>query len=258
MKIYIKIILITLLMFTSFFCVDRISIAFIHNNNLYQKINMEAQNYRETPVNAEINESYITPGLNGKSINTLESYYKMRSFNTFNSYYLVFDTIKPEISIEDNKDKIIEKGNNEKQMVSFIVSDENTKNYLINNNIPFDYLIKYEQFNPEAKYEQINNDTINFRKLNRKFNKYNLNSKICYLNDNIKTFCLKEKMYLVNSKLELNNSNIIEVKKSITNGSIIYINDGTKQENIDLIIKEIKFKGLSIVYLSKLISEQKD
>lgn len=40
----------------------------------------------------------------------------MEDFNAFNEHFLKFNDITPEISLEDNKDKIIIKGNSKKEV----------------------------------------------------------------------------------------------------------------------------------------------
>ena len=57
--------------------------------------------------NAFIEDGYIIPGLNGVKINELDSYYQMVNENTFLENKLVFYQVKPEVSIEDNKNLII-------------------------------------------------------------------------------------------------------------------------------------------------------
>ncbi|UKI29085.1 MAG: hypothetical protein L6V78_01690 [Clostridium sp.] len=69
----------------------------------------------------------IIPGLNGKEIDYKKSLVKMEDFNAFNEHFLKFNDITPEISLEDNKDKIIIKGNPKKRSVSLILEQDKEK-----------------------------------------------------------------------------------------------------------------------------------
>ena len=56
--------------------------------------------------------------------------------------------------------------------------------------------------------------------------------------------------------MELNSINIVNIKNNIENGNIFYINKDAKLEHVLILLKEIEYKGLDIVYLSELIKEQ--
>ncbi len=88
----------------------------LENSEIYQKIKSEEGEFNEAFVNAEITDKYITPGLNGKVVNIKNSFYNMKDLNAFNSYYLIFDTSYPEVTLENNKDKIVNKGNRYKKV----------------------------------------------------------------------------------------------------------------------------------------------
>lgn len=244
-------------MFFSFYYVEKIATAFVYNSNLFNEINSESTVFNEEPINAIIENDTIVPGLDGQKVNLLDSYYHMKSFNAFNSYYLVFDKIHPSVSLKDNKDKIIKSGNPLKNEVTFIILNKNIQNYFEQNNIKGDILITDEAFNKNSKLEQLNNDENNFKKLNKRLQENKMNTKICFVNNNIQKYCEKEKMYLVSSNINLNQDNYLKIKKNLTSGSIIVIQDNASIENINLLIKEINFKGMKIVYLSELIKEEK-
>ena len=83
-------------------------------------------------IDAIINDDYIIPGLNGLVVNELDSFNKMRPYNIFNEYYLVYEQISPKISLENNKDKIIINGNKEKKAVSLIIDNKDGETYYTN------------------------------------------------------------------------------------------------------------------------------
>ena len=119
----------------SFFYTEKIANLTLDKNELYQSIKEESSKYNEEYINAFIEDDHIVPGLNGKTVNIKNSFYNMKDLNAFNSYYLIYDTSYPEITIENNKDKIVERGNEYKRSVSFILEyNENIIKYFKDNN----------------------------------------------------------------------------------------------------------------------------
>ena len=57
--------------------------------------------------------------------------------------------------------------------------------------------------------------------------------------------------------LKLNSVNISEIKNKISGGSIILISSTSKLEHIKLLLNEIYYKDLDIVYVSDLINEKR-
>ena len=183
----------------------------------------------------------------------------MKDFNAFNSYYLIYDNIYPDISLNSNKDKIINKGNSLKNSVSFITEYEKSiVNYFEDNNIDISVLTDVNTFDKKEKLEQINNDNNYFNSLESLLNHYNKNTNICYLNSLNEKICRKNKKYLVKTEKIVNNSTILNIKSNISRGDIYYITKNTDINNIKLLINSIMYKDLDIISLSKLISEERD
>ena len=138
----LKYILTIIAIILSFYFTDKLMILVDNKNPLMQTIIKEETNYNIKPVNAEIKDNTIIPGLNGKKVNRHKSLIKMEEFSKFNEIYLKYDEITPDISLKDNKDKIIVKGNKLKNKVALIV-EENTliENYLNDNNIKYSYIL---------------------------------------------------------------------------------------------------------------------
>ena len=82
-----------------------------------QNIEEIEEKYKEVATNAIIDGEYIVPGVMGRMVNKTKSFVNMKSFGVFNEYYLIFDNVKPDISLEDNKDKIITSGNPKKKLL---------------------------------------------------------------------------------------------------------------------------------------------
>lgn len=208
--------------------------------------------------NASIKDNYIIPGIMGRMVNATKSFVNMKAFGIFNEYYLIFDDVKPEISLEDNKDKIIKEGNKEKKSVAIILEDGNNilKKYLKENKKTANILVTEQTYESNNYFEQINSDTNKYSNVESLLNKNNQNKNICYIKLVDKDFCIKEKKYLVEETFSLGANNIIEAKKKLDSGSIILIKKTATLDNLKLLIKEIEFKGLNIISLSELISEK--
>lgn len=258
MKKYGKYILFSLLVLLSFYTTNKTANLVRNQDPILKEIRNISLEKKEDFVNAVIEDDYIIPGMYGSVVDELKSLAKMKEQDVFNNLYLVSQPIKPDISLSDNLDKIIIKGNSKKQQVSFVI-DENTskkiKDYLVKNSIKASLLITKDNFSKDSYFEQINNDFKNYKELDKTLKKNKINTNICVLdnnNSNLK-FCKSKRKYLVKPGMFLDNANIIEIKTKLDSGSIIYIKDATY---LDCLVEYIKSKDLKIVPLSQLISEK--
>lgn len=258
MKKYGKYILFSLLVLLSFYTTNKTANLVRNQDPILKEIRNISLEKKEDFVNAVIQDDYIIPGMYGSVVDELKSLSKMKEQDVFNNLYLVSQPIKPDISLSDNLDKIIIKGNSKKQQVSFVI-DENSskkiKDYLVKNSIKASLLITKDNFSKDSYFEQINNDFKNYKELDKTLKKNKINTNICILdnnNSNLK-FCKSKKKYLVKPGMFLDNTNIIEIKTKLDSGSIIYIKDATY---LDCLVEYIKSKDLKIVPLSQLISEK--
>ncbi len=258
MKKYGKYILFSILVLLSFYTTNKTANLVRNQDPILKEIRNISLEKKEDFVNAVIQDDYIIPGMYGSVVDELKSLSKMKEQDVFNNLYLVSQPIKPDISLSDNLDKIIIKGNSKKQQVSFVI-DENSskkiKDYLVKNSIKASLLITKDNFSKDSYFEQINNDFKNYKELDKTLKKNKINTNICVLdnnNSNLK-FCKSKKKYLVKPGMFLDNANIIEIKTKLDSGSIIYIKDATY---LDCLVEYIKSKDLKIVPLSQLISEK--
>jgi len=259
MKNLFKYMGLTSVLLFSFYYTEKMSNIVINNSDLVMEINENSDEFNIEPVSAIIEDDYIIPGLNGYTVNVLKSYDNMRFLDTFNAYYLEYDTVNPSISLENNKDKIIKYGNKGKNAVSVIVKDNiNIIEYSKEKNIKITRLVDFNTFDKNAKYEQLNNDYINFKKLETIFNNANVNKNICLINKNLLDICKNNKKYLVEYSLELNNYNLSSIKDNIKSGYIIYINDNVNLTDYKILIRQIYYQDLDIISLSNLIKEERD
>jgi len=253
---FFKLIGIMSLLIFSFYLTDLVTELAINSNPLMQTIKNNKNNYCIESVDAIINDNTIIPGIKGRKINEMESYLNMKDFGSFNSNYLIYDYYNPEISIDNNKEKIIISGNTSKRQVSILINNnENIINYLDKNNINYSKLIRYEDKITTKENINIENDEKLFNDIDTLLNKKNLNKSICILNySNIKK-CKEKKYYIIEPTIKINNTNIVANLKKINNGNIILIDNNLTLVNFKVLINKISNKDLKIVYLSKIIEE---
>ena len=245
-------------MLFSFFYTDKIANLTLEKNKMYQNILENKDEYTIMAVSATIDEENITPGLNGRDVNVKNSYYNMKNLDIFNSYYLIYDSVAPEVSLDNNKDKIINKGNAGKKSVSFILEyNEELINYFKENKLDVSILVDMNTFKKNESLEQINNEVNNYNNLESLINKYSINPNICYLNNN-EDICRKNKKYLVKTDKVLNKGTLYDIKNNISSGDIYYVEKSMDKKSMQILINSIKYKDLDIVRLSKLISEERD
>lgn len=243
-------------MMFSFYYTERIANLVLENNTLYKEIEEKKDTYEIKSIAAIIEDEYIIPGLSGKVINVKDSYYNMKSLDVFNSYYLKYQDEFPVVSIEQNKDKIIKQGNSSKNSVAIILeNDEAIISHLKGYN--FSVLVDVNSFDKSVSYEQINNEVRDFSKCEDLINKYGTNANICVLNDGNEKICRENKKFLVKPNKVLSDGTVLNLKDNINSGDIILIKKSTKLENVDIIMKNIKYKDYEINTLSKHISEER-
>ncbi len=258
MKNLFKYMGIALILLVSFYYTEKMSKIVVNNSSLVKEINRNSKDYNVASVSAIVEDDYIIPGLNGYAVNVLKSYNNMRYLDTFNSYYLEYDKITPDISLENNKDKIIKYGNPNKKDIALIVEDnQNIINYASNMGIKITRLVDSKTFDKNSRYEQINNDYESYSKVEAMLDNNNVNKNICFVSKNIKDVCLKNKKYLVEASVSLNSYNLASIKDNLKSGYIIFINDNVSLSDFKLLVKQINYQDLKINYLSELITEER-
>ena len=258
MKNLFKYMGIALVLLVSFYYTEKMSKIVVNNSSLVKEINRNSKDYNVASVSAIIEDDYIIPGLNGYAVNVLKSYNNMRYLDTFNSYYLEYDKISPDISLENNKDKIIKFGNPSKNNIALVIQDnQNIINYASSMDIKITRLVDSKTFDKNSIYEQINNDYENYSKVEAMLDNNNVNKNICFVNKNIKDVCLKNKKYLVEASVSLNSYNLASIKDSLKSGYVIFINDSVSLTDFKLLVKQINYQDLKINYLSELITEER-
>ena len=263
MKNIIKTISLLSLVCFSFFYTDKVINMINKKDPLMIKIETIKEKYEVKPVNAVLNEDTIVPGISGRQIDVLKSYEEMKSSGIFREELLVYKSLYPSSLLSSNKDKYIIKGNNDKNKVALLLI-LNVKDIekITNNNLTL-----------FLNHKDINIENINKLKTNEIYTYGNNgiytiesltsdNSIINRISNNTSKYCLsKEKNKSLLEVCSQNNMytilpNIIgdyeDIKKEITNGSIILLNS---PNNLNIIIKYINSKGYQITPLSNLLKE---
>ena len=238
----------------SFYFTEKIALMAQKKDPLYEQIKAY-ENTKTEYVNALIAGNTIIPGLNGRELDEIKSLMNMKKAGSFSESFLVYKSILPEISLKDNLDKTIIKGNPQKQAVSLVLEyNEELIKYLTANNISFSVLTTLSNYSENNKFEMINyEDENNYKTLDKILNKNNSNTNICLKN----SYCSNYK-YLVQVNHILSKNNLITIKNKITSGDIIYVSTNTRVEDLAILIQQIRSQNLNIMSLSKLISEEID
>ena len=257
MRKYYQYLGLALIMVFSFYYTEKIALLVLDKNPLMQSIYEQKGEFEVDYVNAVIEGDYIIPGINGLEVNARESFYQMQDLEAFNHYYLVFEQVKPEVSLEDNQDKMIHQGNPKLKQVSIILSHQgDISEYLKANQYQASLLVDTSTYEKNSYFEVINHEVKAFDALENTLNLNKENTHICVVNEDNYELCFKKKNYLVEPTLYLTSTNYIDVKNNLESGSIILIDETAKLSDVKLLLKEIKYKNYQIVYLSELISEE--
>ena len=221
MKYYKMIGVMALLVF-SFYITDFITDLAINTNPLMQTIKENSKNYITKSVNATIENNTIIPGIKGKEVNELDSFINMKDFGSFNTNYLIYDYIKPDISIEDNIDKVIISGNKTIRNISLLIHDnKNIIKYLKDNKIKYSKLITSKDNIDYNENINIESDKRKYLDLDTLLKKKELKNNICILDYSNIEVCKDKKYYIVKPTIILKNNNITNSINLIDKGSII-------------------------------------
>ena len=269
----IKIIGLFCLFCISFFYTEKVINVTINQDEIMVKIKEYSSNNNTNPINATISEDTIIPGNVGKYIDEDNSYKNMKKIGYFEPTLITYKNIYPEISIYNNYNKYIIKGNSKNKAISliYIINNNNTTknilNIINNENIKINFFIDSNYLNNNINIiDKLNNNEIYNYGNNGIYTKDNLiisNNIINNKANNKSIYCLflsKDESSLNNcantkmlSLLVNKDDNYHTIKNNLQNGSIYLINNTQELSNI---IKYIKSKGYNIVPLSNIINEE--
>lgn len=245
---------------------------------IMKKIRNTDNKYNVQPVNAEIKDNTIIPGLTGKEIDYTKTYTKMKQYGTYNEVLTTLKEVTPTISVDDYYDKYIISGNPIKRSVALVFKVEKTSpleiiNILNNNNAKATFFIDgYYLENNSKEISNIVSHELEILNYNGDYDEIYFSSskdylesltnkklKYCYSDydkEEVILLCQKLKMHTIVPTIQINNSLFKEIKEQLTNSAIISIpiSKNTKDE-LDTTLKFIKSRGYKLETLEELLNE---
>lgn len=266
MKNFLKYFSITFIFALSFIYTEKVSNIVKNSDPIMKNIINIKDKYKVQSVNAIIDNNVITPGKTGCEIDINKSYVNMKNINKFDENMIKYKDIIPEITINNVYDKYISNGNTNNKSISFVIyiNDIDTldkinkiKDIKLNIFLNSELLKnKIEITNNKMIYnggDNLKYDKVELEWVNEVINHYNKPSYCLNLdkNDEYLKICSKYKMHTINPII---NINIYNIKKNLTNGSIIYF-DEKNIDKINIINDYALNKGFKVVYLNELLDE---
>lgn len=236
---------------------------------------------KNIPVDAIINGNTIIPGLSGSEIDIDKSYSKMKRYGKYNENLLEYVSTLPTVSLNNNIDKYIIRGNKDKNMVSLL--------FLVESNDSVDNIIKIldsknikATFFLDGVWVEKNNDKL-IELINKGYEIGNLgynysysNSSFAWLDNKIKklngqkmgycyhkqknsdflALCRMNNNYSIIPSLLVNNNPTIIIKENVRAGELIALNINSEiEKELPVIIDFINSKGLVIKNLNTHLQE---
>lgn len=246
---------------------------------IMQEIKKTKEKYEIEPIDAEIIGNTIISGKKGKQVDYQKSYINMKTYGSYNESLTEVKETKPVISIEDNYDKYIIKGNEEKRQISLVFPVQETKdlNRIINiikdKNIPATFFIDgtvlEDNYINIRKNKEFEYEILSYQK---EFQESFFQTSISYLetitkkkslfcytendNDELLKICKNLSLHTIKPTIKVNKELYKKIKKKVSNGMIISIEDNNYTEKeLPITIDYLEKKNYSLVSLEELIKE---
>ena len=240
----------------SFYYTEKIALFMQKKDPIYETIMTLKSEYETNSLNAYIYDNYIIPGVVGKEVNVEESFRNMKYDGAFQEEDLVFNEILPEISLQNNKDKIIEQGNKVHQAVALITQDEQLITYLEEMGVSYAVLTTQDTVNTHREHGiKVNYDISNYQNVEKILKENKENNDLCYISPNHEEFCKSTGKKLIKETISLSKSNFPRKYSQIASGSIIYLENNLGLQYLKLLLEQIRYKGLEVITLTELVSE---
>lgn len=256
MNKYIRIFGILSILCFSFYYTEKIALFMQQKDPIYETILTLKNDYETEAVNAYVYNDYIIPGVTGKTVNVEESFRNMKYYGVFNEANLVYNEVTPEVTLKENKDKIIKQGNKIHQAVSLITKDEQLRTYLEEMGIPYAFLTTKDNVNQNYPHGlKINYDFTNYEEVEKKLKDLKETNDLCFITPNQKEFCQSKNKTMIEETISLNKSDFVKKYNQVASGNIIYLEDNLGLPYLKLLLEQIRYKGLEIISLNDLIKE---
>ena len=280
-KKVIEVIFAILLVLFSFYYTEKAIVLLESNDPIMKEIKDKGKSREEEAINAKVEGNYLIPGYNGLVIDLDDSFTKMKGYGSYNEALLVFEEVKPSISIDDYYDKYISSGNGISTNIALVFTIDNNSyidnllNILKEMNIVGTFFIdgKFTDNNTSFVVDAVVNgnevevlnydnsyDELLFKASIDKIKTLTSTSpKYCYAtydNEEVLNLCSKLSMHTIIPTLKLDNNIYSNLKGNLRSGSIISIK--LTEENVSklkVVINYIKQRGFNLVTLDTLLNE---
>jgi len=275
MKKWISYFCLFLFLIISMFFTNKSIMIYRNNDPIMKKIREYSSKYYINPRDALIDNYDIVSGSYGREVDVYKSYYKMKQYGSYNELLTVFNEIKPNISIDDNYDKYLIRGNGNKREVAlvFLVDDEKNISFIIrllnNKNIKATFFVDGSLLENNNFISILKSYEIELLSYNNSYEEVFFKSSLSYLEsitgkrpsycftseDNILllNICSANKMHTIKSKI-YSRDLLRNIRKDLVNSMIIPIKDISIDE-LSTLVDYLQKKGYSFVSVKELFSE---
>ena len=249
---------------------------------IMQTIRKEEHKYYEEAVDAVLTDNSIVPGAKGSKVNVDESYKKMKQYGSYKESLLVFEEVDPSVSLDDYYDRYIESGNGLDGSVSLVFKVEREDSidslltiletsgekatffvdglWLENNQ---ELVSNMTSLGHEVEVMHYNGtyDEVYFTSAIQILNSITTQNKnYCYAEYDQKEvldLCSKLGLHTIIPTLQVKNKPYMEVKKKVSDGSIISMKvDGNTEAELEMVLKYLNQKGYTLSSLDSLLTEK--
>lgn len=242
----------------SFYLTHELAFFMKKSDPIYQSILAMKQDYEIDSFDAQIVDDYIIPGVNGEMIDLDQSYQNMHKNGAFYKNKLVYAVKEPSISMQDNKDKIIFRGNPQKKGVTLLIDSEEFSTYF--DELGINYAILTTKQNDSFHYqygEKVLSDSKNYAEVEKWLKKEGEDIGYCYVKAIGKEQCIKSNKYLFLESKRISKSNFASQYSLISSGDILFIDSSIGISYLKVLLHQIEFRGYRILPLTKLLSEER-
>ena len=281
MKKFLEAFLVIALVLFSFYYTEKAIVVLESNDPIMKEIKDKGSTLEEDALNAKIDGDYLVPGYNGLVIDLEESFTKMKGYGSYNDALLVFEEVKPTISIDDYYDKYISSGNGMSTSVAlvFTVDDNsyvgNVLNVLKEMDVVGTFFIdgKFTDNNTSfVSQAVVNSNEVEVLSYDNAYDELlfkasidkiktltSTTPKYCYAtydNEEVLNLCSKLSMHTIIPTIRLDDNIYSNLKGNLRSGSIISIKlTESNIKELKVLINYIKQRGFSLVTLDTLLNE---
>ena len=281
MKKFLEAFLVIALVLFSFYYTEKAIVLLESNDPIMKEIKDKGSTLEEDALNAKIDGDYLIPGYNGLVIDLEESFTKMKGYGSYNDALLVFEEVKPTISIDDYYDKYISSGNGMSTSIAlvFTVDDNsyvgNVLNVLKEMDVVGTFFVdgKFTDNNTSfVSQAVVNSNEVEVLSYDNAYDELlfkasidkiktltSTTPKYCYAtydNEEVLNLCSKLSMHTIIPTIRLDDNIYSNLKGNLRSGSIISIKlTESNIKELKVLINYIKQRGFTLVTLDTLLNE---